>query len=329
MHVSYQSPVAGAHYLPPGTNIILRLSDPVDARDLSASPSLRVVGSASGAHTGSVVLSDDRQTVLFNPDRPFAAGETVTADLLRGIRSTSGERSAPFSFSFTISRVQLPQSGTRSLENEIPPDFASLARPNPVRISSVQDDTLPLDYPYVNIDTNVAVDVSPGRLFLSNFRFFTPPEYVPYLLILESTGAPVFYRKMPSRCTDFKLQKNGLLTYFEDAGPAYYAMDTSYTVVDSFKTVGYETDIHELQLLPNGHALLMAYDVQQVDMSQVVAGGNPAAQVTGLLAKLGSLSDHRRDARRPHRRHDRLCPRKRHRVRHHRREYHGVVPAYG
>src|SRR5262249_25533915 len=46
---------------------------------------------------------------------------------------------------------------------------------------------------------------------------------------------------------------------------------------------GYFTDLHDLQILPNGHALMMSYDPQPVDMSAVVPGGNPNATVVGLV----------------------------------------------
>lgn len=61
-------------------------------------------------------------------------------------------------------------------------------------------------------------------------------------------------------------------------------MDDTYTVVDEFKAGnGYITDNHELQILDNGHVLLMIYDSQIIDMSEVVAGGDTASQVTGLV----------------------------------------------
>jgi len=61
-------------------------------------------------------------------------------------------------------------------------------------------------------------------------------------------------------------------------------MDSSYTIVDTFMTGnGYITDIHELQILPDGHALIMAYDPQPVRMDTIVAGGDSSAIVVGLI----------------------------------------------
>jgi hypothetical protein len=63
-------------------------------------------------------------------------------------------------------------------------------------------------------------------------------------------------------------------------------MDTSYHIVDSFHAGnGYSTDIHELLLTNDGHALLMSYDPQTVDLSAIVPGGYPTATVIGLIVQ--------------------------------------------
>ena len=82
-------------------------------------------------------------------------------------------------------------------------------------------------------------------------------------------------------------------------------MDSSYTIIDNFQMGnGYIADSHEFQLLPNGNVMMLTYDLQSVDMSQVVPGGHPGALVAGSviqeldadknvvfpMAQLGSLS---------------------------------------
>jgi hypothetical protein len=61
-------------------------------------------------------------------------------------------------------------------------------------------------------------------------------------------------------------------------------MNSHYQVVDSYQAGdGYVADLHDLQILPNGNALLMAYDAVTVDMSKIVPGGKKDATVTGLV----------------------------------------------
>ncbi len=74
------------------------------------------------------------------------------------------------------------------------------------------------------------------------------------------------------------------MTYFDCLTGKYYAEDSQYNIVDSFYCGnGYSTDTHELRVLNNGHALLMSYDPQNVDMSLIVPGGDPNAIVIGLI----------------------------------------------
>ena len=57
----------------------------------------------------------------------------------------------------------------------------------------------------------------------------------------------------------------GILTYYDGSLGYFVAMDSTYNVVDTFRIgTGYSTDVHELRVLPNRHALLMSYDYDYV-----------------------------------------------------------------
>ena len=43
--------------------------------------------------------------------------------------------------------------------------------------------------------------------------------------------------------------------------------------------MAFAADNHDFQVLPNGHALILIYDSQYLDLSTVVPGGYPAARV--------------------------------------------------
>ncbi len=144
--------------------------------------------------------------------------------------------------------------------------------------------TLPADFPHL-VAHVITPQVSQDSLFVSPFLF--PPSLgTRYLLILDNAGQPIYYRRFPNifYAVDFKLQSNGMLTYFDAASQVFHALDTSYTEVKTYRAGnGYVTDLHDLQVLPNGHALIMIYDPQRVDMSKVVPGGDPNATVIGLV----------------------------------------------
>lgn len=116
--------------------------------------------------------------------------------------------------------------------------------------------------------------------------YWTKSTVGSYLLILDQQGQLIYYKSVAAALEgfDFKKQPNGLLSYYDDKDSTYYLLDSHYQVVDTYQAGnGYTVDLHDLQILPNGNALLMAYDSETVDMSQVVSGGKNNATVTGLI----------------------------------------------
>ncbi|NUN70864.1 MAG: aryl-sulfate sulfotransferase [Bacteroidetes bacterium] len=149
----------------------------------------------------------------------------------------------------------------------VSPSLTSTIFPNGVSV--------PSDYPHVKF--LVKGNASPGHIFINNWGG------TPYIAILDSNGAPVFYRRMPGNARDFKVQKNGNLSY-RIAEPYYrqYEMDSSYTVLREITAKnGQGTDEHELQILPNGNVLLISLDYRTIDMSAIVPGGKTNVTVVG------------------------------------------------
>jgi hypothetical protein len=279
---SYQSPLPGAEYVLPQTSVIVRPGGSVDPSILDSPGLFEVQGSASGLHPGSVLLSDDGHTVLFKPATPFVPGELVAVRVAGRLPAKDGGLVAPWNFTFRIETARPP--GIPMSERTPAEIFGFVPTSVPgrpgARERTTRADTLPLDFPTVS--TSLFGETAPGRLFLGNSRF--SGSFTPYLMILDNSGAPIFDRKMPGWCADFKVQPEGLLTYYDSYQGKFFAMDSSYAIVDSFACGnGYTTDLHDLRVLPNGHALLLSYDPEQVDMSQIVPGGNPQAIVTGVI----------------------------------------------
>jgi hypothetical protein len=135
--------------------------------------------------------------------------------------------------------------------------------------------SVPSDYPHVAITVKTTPDS--GLIFINNWGG------TPYIAILDNSGSPVFYRKMPANARDFKLQANGNLSYrLADPYYLFQEMDSGYNILRNITAKnGYGTDEHELQILPNGNALVIALEWKTVDMSKLVAGGKTNATVIG------------------------------------------------
>jgi hypothetical protein len=280
----YLSPLPGSLYHLPETNIILRPGGKLDAGSVDKGK-LHINGSKSGSHQGRLKLSDDRKEVTFQPEIPFTPGEVVTCSLDPGLVTDTGEPVPPAEFTFTIAGPErealrdfvIPPEGDEGATPESEGSSAATAR------TTALAESLPPDFPH--IQAAVYGTPTPGRLFLCNFVFGGIPK-PSYLMILENDGTPFFHRKLPGVGLDFKMQPDGGLTYFDAVARCYYALNANYAVVDSFRCGnGYTTDGHDLLLLPNGHAVLMSYDPQVVDLSLVAKDGRPNAIVIGLIVQ--------------------------------------------
>jgi hypothetical protein len=241
-----------------------------------ARTALSVVGSVSGKISGHLKASSDGWTAIFAPDAPFAAGETIDV-------TVSGSGLPGTRFSFLISPLQ-------GLPN--PYDVMPELRPERVtRLSKhATTDTIPDDFPPMQIDVYDSTALGEGYLFLAVASEYEGVGY--YLMMLNNDGTPFFARALENDYAyDFKLQPNGMLSYahfFEHhsytggGNVVHKILDNSFALVDSVTMGnGYVAEAHDFQMLPNGHYLLFGYYLTPVDMSQIVAGGQPDALVSG------------------------------------------------
>ena len=79
-HCVYRSPLPHAILVSPSANLIMRFDAPVAAASLGRA-TLNVEGSSSGRVDGTLSLSDDGRTVLYQPGKELVGGETVHAKL--------------------------------------------------------------------------------------------------------------------------------------------------------------------------------------------------------------------------------------------------------
>ena len=264
--LQYVSPVPDARLVSTQTGIIIRPGG--TAGRGAVHPSFIVTGTASGRHEGSITRAGDGATLIFTPSVPFAEREAVT------VRFSLSREEGGWEFSFTTRGPPPRGVPPSSLPGTIPDGLSGPAA-NPA-------DSLPADFPQIQVLVNDAP--APGRLFMAPLLRGTP-RYA-YLTILDEQLLPAGYLRREGSISDFGLQPNGLLTFFDADARAYYAMNSSFAIVDSFRCGnGYATDGHDLRLMPNGHALLMAYDPQIMDMRGIDPAGDSAAVVTGAIVQ--------------------------------------------
>lgn len=274
----YYSPLENAKYVSKASTIVVRYGPVLTNQNLNG---LRftVKGSESGFHAGQTILADDHKTVIFKPVSPFLAGEQVAVNV--SSLQLNWQTSYPaLSYIFTVANNQ--QSGSPGSSELSAPPIPSA----PPRSAFPNFLTVPQDIPHylVTMTSPIAAE---GDIFVSPF-YWTKAEVGSYLLILNDQGQLVYYQSVANALDawDFKEQPNGDLSYYDQKNSTFYVMNSHYQVVNTYQAGdGYTADLHELQILPNGNALLMVYDAETVDMSQIVQGGKTNATVTGLVVQ--------------------------------------------
>jgi len=145
------------------------------------------------------------------------------------------------------------------------------------------DKHLPSGLPDITITHNN--NPSPGYFFMGTIS--NKGRGDEFLVIYDNLANPVFYRKLPGNTpSDFKMQPNGNLSYHGRTNWEFYEMNPYFEVIDTIRAAnGLLADNHELIITPDNHKFLLVHDVQLVDMSVIVPGGNPAATVIGLIVQ--------------------------------------------
>ena len=285
----YLSPVRDAQYVNPQTTLAVRYG-PELTQAQAAGLSYTVEGAQSGSHSGAVVLGEDQKTIFFKPDHPFTLGEKVTVRIGQ-LTFPDGASYASITYNFWVSSSQPQPPSTafpESLLDALPQASTSGQSAPSVQPQAVSNYlTLPADIPPYTVTVSNPSQAAPGYIFVAPFDFpHTGPRQPSYLLIMDNQGEIVYYQPVEQGLVDydFKVLPTGQLVYYNSGDSTFHLMNANYQEVGSYKAGnGYTADLHEFQLLENGHALILAYDHQPVDMSKVVAGGKPDAAVIGLI----------------------------------------------
>jgi hypothetical protein len=265
--IIYTDPVENAEYVSINNCIIVRFDVPLRSSVLESN--IIVTGNLSGNHHGKTTLTQDRKTLIFKPHLPFEYNETVTVYINN--TTTSGIKNNKLIYSFRTQKSRIEFDALKYF-NEEDPGYNKF-------LTSGSYSALPAP-PLTQVISN---NPTSGLIYTNNFKNFYNEAH---LLIANEDGSYFFTREEVNQVLDFKRQPNGVMTYFSRDRQKYFSMDNNYNITDSFYCGnGYSTDIHDLQILSNGNYLLMSYDPQPVDMSQIVPGGNPNAIVTGLIVQ--------------------------------------------
>src|ERR1022692_4911262 len=96
---------------------------------------------------------------------------------------------------------------------------------------------------------------------------FSGKAVKPTHMILDDKGRVIYYKVFADGLItgDFKVWPDGLMSFYYMN--KYYLIDSNFRLVDSVAIKnGYIHDLHDMQLLPNGHYLLMGIEIDTMDL---------------------------------------------------------------
>jgi len=131
---------------------------------------------------------------------------------------------------------------------------------------------------YIDFQVNYNQDQFSANLFIHTMG--SEPRYV---AILDSTLTPSWFVNGGQLGLDFKINQ-GKISYFNKTAESWIIVNEFMDEVDTLECAnGYKADYHDMVILPEGGYILQAYDSINVNMSQIVDGGNENASIVTLI----------------------------------------------
>jgi hypothetical protein len=265
------SPLSGSRDATPRTQISFL---GVSAHAISR---VSVVGSHSGAHAGRLLAYSQGDGASFVPAQPFSEGERV--EVRAQVRSGGAQRvvSDEFAVADQDALSRTPETIHAGHSSEVQ---GFVSRPD-------------LRPPAVTV-TASSPAVAPGYEFAAPYT--GPGQAGP--MILDQSGGLVWFRPLPpdTFATNFQVQEylgQPVLTWWQgDISIHGFGLGEGVIANRSYAEIahvragnGVEEDLHDLQLTPQGTALITAYEPILCDLSSV--GGSSYTGVTdGVLQEI-------------------------------------------
>jgi hypothetical protein len=245
-----------------------------------------VMGSRSGAHPGRLLAYAQGDGASFVPTKPFTTGELVT---VHAVLSEAGKPIAPLAWSFTVAVPDKPGSAT--VTESTRPSSAPAPAPKEYESFHSRPELRPPD---VTVSAK-AKTATGGDLFLAPYSGIG--QYGP--MILDEHGNLVWFKPLSpagTRAADLRVQQyegKPVLTWWQDPLIINGSRTAGEVIANSsYRTIaviragnGYQPDLHEFQITPQGTALITVYDAIDCDLS-AVGGPRDGAVADTLLQEI-------------------------------------------
>ncbi len=228
----------------------------------------------------------DEKLLFIRPVTLLLRNKDYTLTLKEGAVHFANKESSAYQLAFSTEKQDNTEMLTEFYKNSVEQTgFSPDEKKTPAKSESkIKENNYPADFPVPQIINRNEPNPMP---LLLNIAPFMNQNFSQYIMILDTYGIPLYYRK--TNAADFKVLPDGNLAYcnynFYNAAVNYYIIvDNQLKTIDTIRMGnGYLIDFHDMLVMDNGHFLTMAYDPQIVDMSQIVPGGQTDAVVVGAV----------------------------------------------
>lgn len=222
-----------------------------------------VVGSSSGRHTGRLEAYDSSPGASFLPSRPFAQGEHVSVSAMVGPAGHRQRVGTTFTVAHPSNHPISSGSPLRLTKAGLEQSFVSAPALRP---------------PVVSVGA-ASPNATPGDIFLTPTHGYGQTG----MMIVNQQGRLVWFQAAPRNDTATNLQVQGYdgqpaLTWWQghvdnELGVGFGTDEIysdTYTPLASVSAGnGYQADLHEFQLTPQGSAFITAYTLVDVNLSSL------------------------------------------------------------
>jgi len=243
-----------------------------------------VSGSRTGPHPGRLAAYSQGDGASFLPSRPFAGGELVTVHA--EVREDG--KAIPFAWSFTVAVRDVPGATSYAVGRGTSTSSAPTPPPKEFQSFRSRPELRPPD-----VIVSAKEQTATGDLFLAPYSGIG--QYGP--MILNERGELVWFKPLSpagARAADFRVQQyegRPVLTWWQDpliAGSVHTAgeviANSSYQDIAEIRAGnGYQPDLHEFQITPQGTGLITVYDAIDCNLSSV--GGPSDGAVADTLVQ--------------------------------------------
>jgi hypothetical protein len=245
-----------------------------------------VTGSRSGAHPGRLEAYSQSDGASFLPARPFDGGELVTVHA----EVSEAGKTVPFAWRFTVAERDDPGSTSNAVGTGTSKSTAPPPPPKEYQSFRTRPELRPPD-----VTVSPKAQTATGDLFLAPYSGIG--QYGP--MILGEHGELVWFKPLSpagTRAANLQVQQyegKPVLTWWQDPLIAGGSKTAGEVIANSaYQNIaviragnGYQPDLHEFLITPQGTGLITVYDAIDCNLS-AVGGPRDGAVADTLLQEI-------------------------------------------